>query len=77
MIPACGPPSNLSHEKVTISAPRCNVCLAAGSSESHWGGPLGNQGQVESSRPDTISATRGIFKDASVFFPKLVLGEKS
>ena len=59
MIPACGPPNNLSDEKVTISAPSASVWRAPGSPISQLGGPLSSQKQFSSNNPDPISATRG------------------
>ena len=59
MIPACGPPSNLSDENVTISAPWASVCRAPGSPISQLGGPPSSQKQFSSNNPDPISATRG------------------
>ena len=45
MIPAWGPPSSLSPEKVTRAAPAASVWRAAGSSASHAGGPPASHGR--------------------------------
>ena len=58
MIPACGPPSSLSPEKVTSAAPASRHWRTPGSSPSH-AGRSASHGVRSSSSPDPASTTTG------------------
>ena len=58
MIPACGPPSSLSPEKVTSVAPASIAWRTPGSSRNH-GGRWSSHGVVSSSSPEPASTITG------------------